>query len=738
MIVERVMKISSVLVLIFLFALMNLVGCSSSNSNPVVPVNENSSLDLPLAQQNKTASDHQILGEFIATFDIETLKVSVVQNRTLNAHHNVTGRIPGPEITINNWDPISEIIDVDIELHNPTWTTVYDVRLIIYTDDAGHSLVNEDNWTSLWDIPGGETANPFKAYAKDVSDRSYAALLWEQENFKIKCPNSNFTVRFLVDACYPGNCDEPYEISNFQQTSLLADVGSTATLHVDIFDWQDEMSDVVIAVPQITGVAYTVFSHDSGNKWKTQIRNNNGADIGSYPCLIQATSLNSPGIAIYDYVTVEISNLEGWAVNGGGSFRDELNGCTLDNEGNVYVTGTAQWDNVQDPKVIILNKYSRDGVRQWGHLFYCDSWAAGYSVVCDNSNNVYFVGYFSETVDFDPGPDVVEMTANDFDAFLCKYDPKGNLIWGVNWDGNSREVAYDIAFNGLDELSVACWESDCVAFRYFNLDGAPTGNILLNGSGWDAAKGIAYDSLNNTYVTGSFTGELDFDAGPGEDKHVSHQYCDAFIMKYDSSRNFQWAQTWGARYWDMGNDVDVDSQGNVYVAGAFSDDCDFDPGPGEDVRTSEGNQDAYLVKYHSDGTYDWALTWGGYDYMYPDGAYSVSVDRNDNIYVAGSFAGSDTDLDPGSGQDLHDSRGFLDVYLSKFNNDGDFQWAQTLSGQKTDKGKGVFCGPNFTVYLVGSFIRSVDFDPGPPVDYRYAVGEEDAFLVEYNSDGLWD
>ena len=77
------------------------------------------------------------------------------------------------EINVNSFDPVTRILDVDVLLRNSIGINGYDVRGILYTDEAGHLLTNPDNWTDLYDIPGGRDINPFKAYNKDDYYRSF-------------------------------------------------------------------------------------------------------------------------------------------------------------------------------------------------------------------------------------------------------------------------------------------------------------------------------------------------------------------------------------------------------------------------------------------------------------------------------------------------------------------------------------------------------------------------------------
>ena len=54
----------------------------------------------------------------------------------------------------------------------------------------------------------------------------------------------------------------------------------------------------------------------------------------------------------------------------------------------------------------------------------------------DSNGNMYLVGQFAGTQDFDPGPGTDIHVANGVrDAFVIKLDPSGNYLWGRSWGG---------------------------------------------------------------------------------------------------------------------------------------------------------------------------------------------------------------------------------------------------------------------------------------------------------------
>ena len=151
----------------------------------------------------------------------------------------------------------------------------------------------------------------------------------------------------------------------------------------------------------------------------------------------------------------------------------------------------------------------------------------------DASGNVYTTGFFSGTVDFDPGAGTFDLTSvGNNDVFIQKLDAVGDFIWAK-------------------------------AFGSVHLD---------NG------YSIAVDTSGNVYATGYFQGTIDFDPGAGTFNLASAGNYDLFIQKLDASGNFVWAKAFGSTFDDRGYSMTLDASGNVYTTGYFSGTVDFDPG----------------------------------------------------------------------------------------------------------------------------------------------------------------
>ncbi len=390
---------------------------------------------------------------------------------------------------------------------------------------------------------------------------------------------------------------------------------------------------------------------------------------------------------------------EGWARTWGGSWDEVGCGVAVDDSGNVYVTGEFDATGDFDPGSgvdnhtsngsadVFLSKFDSSGAFGWACSWGGSEHDGGSDVAVDGSGNVYVTGSFSsDAVDFDPGSGVDNHTSNgSSDVFLIKLDSSCAFEWARTWGGSDYDSDFDVAVNG-------------------------SGNVC---------------------VTGVFGQTVDFDPGSGVDNHTANGDRDVFLSRFDSNGSFQWARTWGGSGYDVGAEVAVDGLGVTYVTGGFFETVDFDPGSGMDNHASSGDRDAFLSKFDSSGAFAWARTWGGSGYDFGNG---VSLDGSGNLYVTGGFAGI-VDFDPGSGVDNHTANGGREGFLSRFDSNGAFNWARTWGGPAWSSG--VAAGGSGDVYVTGTFLYTVDFDPGSGADNHTSNGYFDAFVSKFDSSGTF-
>jgi hypothetical protein len=254
-------------------------------------------------------------------------------------------------------------------------------------------------------------------------------------------------------------------------------------------------------------------------------------------------------------------------------------------------------------------------------------------------------------------------------------------------------------------------------------------------AGDDAAHAVAVDQNGNIYVTGPFWGQVAFDPN-GADEHESHGGTDVFVTKLGPDGSYGWTRTFGGAADDLADGLAVDSLGNVYVTGTFrGTDVDFDPTSGTDLRSSHGDTDVFLVCLDADGSYGWAATIGG-----PEADYSraVAVGPDDFVVVTGYFRGSNVDLDPTAGSDLHSSAGAFDVFITCLALNGQYGWSRTVGGEDTETAFGVAVDASQRIVVGGWFAStSLDLDPTSTEDWHTCAGETDAYVVKLEADGSY-
>ncbi|HRB87309.1 MAG TPA: SBBP repeat-containing protein, partial [Bacteroidia bacterium] len=360
---------------------------------------------------------------------------------------------------------------------------------------------------------------------------------------------------------------------------------------------------------------------------------------------------------------------------------------TCSDAGNVFVTGHFK-DSVDfDPGSATFNLTSNGGrdIFIWhlntnGNFVWAknigstassiNSRDVGYDITTDNWGNVYTIGSFELSADFDPGPGVVTLNAGPYcDIFISKLNATGDFVWAKNFGG----------------------------FNYC------------------IGNSIAIDALGNVHATGSFSDTVDFDPGAGVFNLIaprSNQFVasdpDIFILKLDSTGNFIWAQNFGATSEDVGQAISVDANGNVFTTGYFEDAVDFEWGNGTFNLTTSIFEDVFVLKSDAAGNFLWAKQIVSSSFY--DAGNGIATDVAGNVYITGSFAGT-ADLDPGiDSAFVTAASSSPDIYILKLDAGGNFLWGGRAGDIGNDAGEEIVTDASGNIFTAGSFSRTADFD----------------------------
>lgn len=260
------------------------------------------------------------------------------------------------------------------------------------------------------------------------------------------------------------------------------------------------------------------------------------------------------------------------------------------------------------------------------------------------------------------------------------------------------------AFSGLHRF---CFIAGVLAFTAPSGFAGETGVKLwtkqLGAAGANEGWGVSVDSSGNAFVTGRTSGGLDGNTSQG--------YYDIFLTKYDTNGNKLWTKQPGTASDDIAMGVAVDSSGKVFVTGYT--------GGGLDGNTNQGSMDMFLTKYDTSGTRLWTKQLGTAANDYGRG---VAVDSSGNAFVVGDTFG---------GLDGNTNQGSNDIFLAKYDTNGNKLWTKQLGTTTSDEGVAVAVDPDGDIFVTGDTLGGLDGNTNQ--------GNRDMFLTKYDTNGniLW-
>jgi len=307
--------------------------------------------------------------------------------------------------------------------------------------------------------------------------------------------------------------------------------------------------------------------------------------------------------------------------------------------------------------------------------------ANGYSITTDAEGYVYVTGSFN-TPTLTLGS-ITLTNAGQNNIFIAKYDACGNVIWAKSNGGINSDVSHSI----------------CV------------------------------DKGGNAFITGAFSSPT-ISFGSTEITSVDNLgNYNLFVAKYDRNGNPVWAKSAkssGGIYGNEGNCVKADAAGNVFVTGNFnSHTVAFD----SFILTDMLVDDIFIVKYDANGNVLWAKSAAGRGY---DQGNALGLDAGGNVFVGGTFSSASITFGYAN---IH-KIGERDVFVAKYDANGNFIWAQTAGGATFSYGNSLCTDADGNAYITGDF-DSPTITFGPIVLNNTTTDSiaSDIFIAKYNTNG---
>jgi len=399
----------------------------------------------------------------------------------------------------------------------------------------------------------------------------------------------------------------------------------------------------------------------------------------------------------------------GWTKRMGGRLMEHGNDITTDSSGNVYIAGFFQEtvdfgldfgttdikgsDGFGD---IFVTKISPNGIYRWTRRMGGIEDDIGRSIATDSLGNVYLTGDFEDTVDFglDFGTtDIKTATGKCYDIFVTKINPNGTYGW----------------------------------------------TKIMGGTDCDEGSDIATDSWGNIYLTGSFSGAVDFGSGFGTTDIKTSRGKAVFVTKINANATYGWTKIMGGTAGvDEGHSIATDSSGNVYITGDFDGTEDFGLDFGTtDVKTSWGWWNIFVTKINSNGTYGWTKRMGGGPQS-TDSGFGITTDSSGNVYITGWFEDIvNFGLDFGT-TDIKTAGYWMNIFVTKITPNGTYGWTRGIGGEAMDIGRDITTDSSGNVYVTGEFMGTVNFglDFGT-TDIKTSRGGQDIFITRIDSNGTY-
>ena len=384
-------------------------------------------------------------------------------------------------------------------------------------------------------------------------------------------------------------------------------------------------------------------------------------------------------------------------------------------------------------------------------------------------DDLYITGTFEGTVDFDPGVGVANLTsAGGSDIFILNLDLNGNFQWVKRIWGAANSQASSITLtsstNGVTNIYITGSFEGKVDFNpnastyyltsagrsdIFILNLTVAGNFVwakrIGSTGSDTAYSVANHGLANDFIhiTGTFESTVDFNPASAVNNLIADPNGDTFVLKLSAAGLYIWSKKLGGMTTPVGssggprfifNKCDTSSPQGIYLVGSFEGREDFDPHPTTVVKlVSFGGRDVFIAKLSATGSLTWAKSFGGFG---NDQGQAISFGEDclyPAIYVTGSFEDK-VDFNPSQNITNLTSNGSADIFVTKFDINGQHLWAKYWGGPNEDVGYSIINRGSY-MYSTGSFKSIANFQLNGPPNTLTSAGGDDIFISALNASG---
>jgi len=238
---------------------------------------------------------------------------------------------------------------------------------------------------------------------------------------------------------------------------------------------------------------------------------------------------------------------------------------------------------------------------------------------------------------------------------------------------------------------------------------------------------VETDSQGNIYGLGLFYSDtLIIGTDTLLNKTPSGIFYDIVVAKFDATGNPLWARAIQSEDSDLGYSLNIDNNGNCYVAGGtFGEYLSF--GSTTLNNPYSPKTAIFYAKYAPNGNLLWAKMVSGNGYQE---AYGIRAITSGGFYISGRFTspslvfGSFTLTNHGGG----------DIFIAKCDDNGNAIWAKSIGGVKDDESFGCAIDNDENLYITGYFLSpTLNFGT---TTITNTTGHWATYVAKYNSSGV--
>jgi hypothetical protein len=366
--------------------------------------------------------------------------------------------------------------------------------------------------------------------------------------------------------------------------------------------------------------------------------------------------------------------------------------------------------------IFLLVAFAQAQVPQW-------KWAKGggangtnktLSVTTDPAGNVIATGIFTDTAVTFGTYHLVNAANSNADMFVVKFDTAGNVLWAKSFGGIADDIANGIITDANGNIFITgSFNDTTIAFGTFQLNnhitepatsdmflaelssnGTVVNAFSLGGNGNDEGVALAIDATGFVCIAGDYTDTLPLNA---TDTLINYTpgSPDIMLLKVNTTnQTVVWAKSGNGGFYDKPFSITVDAQKNIYMTGVSNSDwLSFSPL----LYAGGGNQEAFTVKYNTNGVPQWVKGVSG---SLDEQGTGIISDGKGNVVVCGYTRSATVYFDT----TLVANHGDYDMFIVKYDTAGNRLWSKVLGSTGNDRAYALAADTG------GSFVMGGVFD----------------------------